>query len=487
MNIVWLLADHFMWHGHRKYLDLPNMQRVAARGVSFDRAYAVTPQCQPARGAMLTGMFPHRSGMILNNGASGTKAELDDGDPLITDVLLQNGYRCGYFGKWHTGQERIPKDFGLEGWSLHGYGYPYKSERYSAYLAENNLPAPRVRIDRDVENPANEGREFDLMQTPKGWGPFAAGGRLTTPIETHEAFFIADMATKWLEDLEEDRPFFLRMDTWGPHHPYHSAGDFVGKVSPESITEHPSYRQTYENLPLTYEACRRKWSTPDERRDWSYWQPLLARAYEQAMVVDAAFGRVLDALEKLGRLENTMVIVTADHGDLTGSHGDLFNKDSLMVEEVLRIPLCMHVPGQVAGGIRTDALVSTLDLPATVLDAAGLSSDGRDGVSLLPFASGKTPPGFRQDLFCEHHGGFRLEHFQRCIIEKRFKYIAHLDDYDELFDLSEDPYETQNLINDPASAPTLARLRARLATRMHETNDNCPSAIALCSQVSALI
>lgn len=481
-NIVWLVADHFAWHNHRQYLNLPNYDRIASEGVAFDRAYAVTPQCQPARGAMLTGKYPHRSGMVLNDGKSGTKREFDANDQLISAPLLDAGYRCGYFGKWHCGRETRASDFGFEGWSLPGYGHPYLSKAYADYLSDQGLPAPRVEIDCDLGNSDNGGRTFDLTQ--HGWGPFAAGGRFLTPIETHEAFFVAHLAKRWLEGLSGDAPFFLRVDVWGPHHPYHSAGRFAGSVAPEDIAEYPSFRQTYEDLPLTYESCRRRWNRGPDVRDWSKWQVLMARCYEQAMLVDAAFGLVLDTLEQRGLLDDSLVIMNADHGDLTGTHGNMFNKDSLMVEEVLRIPLAIRPPAGTVGGTQTDALVSNLDLPATVLDAAQLSTAAMDGASLLPLALGQTVP-WRTQLMCEHHGGFRLEHVQRCLISERYKYVAHLEDYDELYDLVDDPYEMHNLFRDPAARDQLSAARRDLAEIMRRTQDNSESATQLLAQLAS--
>lgn len=428
----------------------------------------------------MTGQYPHRSGMVLNDGKSGTKREFDDGDRLISAALLDAGYRCGYFGKWHCGRETVAGDFGFEGWSLPGYGHPYRSEAYADYLKEEGLPAPRVEIDCDLGDPSNVGRVFDL--TEHGWGPFAAGGRFQTPLETHEAFFVAHLARRWLEGLTTDAPFFLRVDVWGPHHPYHSAGCFAGAINPNKIPEFPSFRQTYEDLPLTYEDCRRRWDRGPDIRDWSKWQVLMARCYEQTMLVDAAFGLVLDALEEQGRLDDTLIIMNADHGDLTGTHGNLFNKDSLMVEEVLRIPMAMRCPGKATTGMKSDALVSNLDLPATVLDAAQIPNTGMDGSSLLPLV-GATDVPWREHIMCEHHGGFRLEHFQRCLVGERYKYIAHLEDFDELYDLIDDPYEMHNLFRDPSYQELLVESRKRLADIMRRMEDESESSVKLLNQM----
>ena len=143
-NIVWLLADHQAFQHHIR-LDaprpaIPTHDRIAAEGIRFTRADAVCPLCTPARASMLTGVYPHKHGMIMNNGDLGSRVEFDPDAKLFSHFLRRAGYRCGYFGKWHCGNQRGPMDYEFEGWSMPGYGYPYHSEDYAAYLAEKGLP-----------------------------------------------------------------------------------------------------------------------------------------------------------------------------------------------------------------------------------------------------------------------------------------------------------------------------------------------------------
>ena len=482
-NIVWLMADHLAWANRSFPFKLTGFDRVAAEGVAFARAYAACPQCQPVRASMLTGLYPHHHGMVVNDGRSGSRLDFDPGAELFNAHLQRVGYRTAYFGKWHCGEVRLPTDYGFEGWSLPGYGLPYGSPRYADWLERKHIEPPEVEIDWDLRRPESVGRRFRPTET-RDFGPFEAAGRILGSPMSHEAYFVTDLACEWLEGVDlADGPFCLRVDVWGPHHPYHSATPWSGSVDPLGIPEHPSYSQSFDKLPLTYEECRRRWKPESRERGWEYWQIALARCYEQIRLVDDAFTRVLDALDRLGLNDSTLVIYTADHGDVTGTHGGLFNKDSLMVEETMSIPLAIRWPGRIRTGGVSHALVTNMDLVPTVLDAADCGDPPLDGASLMPLGADPASAD-RPRLSCQHHGAFRVEHFQRLLRTGNWKYVAHLDDYDELYDLERDPCELRNLSVEPECGDVLRRLGDELVAEMERTGDDGVDARALIRQLA---
>jgi arylsulfatase A-like enzyme len=195
-------------------------------------------------------------------------------------------------------------------------------------------------------------------------------------------------------------------------------------------------------------------------------------------------GRVLNALDRLRLTDNTLVVYTADHGDAICSQGGVFDKDSLMVEETQRVPLALRWPGVLPEGSATDALVTNMDVVPTVLEAAGAElPDPCDGVSLLPVARDPQSVRGREDLMCQHHG-HGTHTFQRLLRWGPYKYVAHLDDLDELYDLSSDPCELRNRIEDPALADVLDQARARLARWMDRCDDDAPDARKLLEQMT---
>ena len=144
-NIVWIVTDH-QAQGNRSVAQgqRPLQEYLSESGVCFERAYTVLPICSPARASMITGLYPHTHGLTENDGRFGGRAELDHGDWMIQTAFLNHGYRCGWFGKWHLSQQRSALDFGFEGFSLPGYGYPYASPEYDDYIKRKSLPDPIV-------------------------------------------------------------------------------------------------------------------------------------------------------------------------------------------------------------------------------------------------------------------------------------------------------------------------------------------------------
>ena len=483
-NLVWLLTDHQVFAHHYTRPGprpvLPTFERLGREGVAFSRAYAVCPLCTPARASMLTGLYPHRHGMLMNNGDCGSRLDFEPDTRLFSHALADAGYRCGYFGKWHCGEVRGPLDYAFDGFSMLSYGHPYWTNAYAAYLDELGLPQATVDVEWHFADPARTGRGIRLRDEPDWGHRMECCGTLTTPVETHEAWFLAHLASRWLERVaREGEPFCLRVDVWGPHQPYWVAAPFANSVVPRAIPEYPSFAATLGDRPEQHRRFRDGRHQRATVHTWDQWQPIVARCYEHATQVDAALGRVVEALDRLGLADDTLVVYTADHGDAIASHGGVFDKDSLMVEETERIPLAVRWPGRVPPGVVTDRLVTHMDLVPTVLEAAGADVPSpMDGRSLLRLVQRPATASWPDDLLCQHHGhGHPC--FQRMVRQGPWKYVAHLDDLDELYNLERDPFELRNLVADPALADVLRTLRDRLARLMSACDDNAPDALRL--------
>jgi arylsulfatase A-like enzyme len=287
------------------------------------------------------------------------------------------------------------------------------------------------------------------------------------PKECHEAYFLADMASCWLEDYSDSgdtaSPFFLKVDVWGPHHPYDVAPPFDRMIDPDVLLEPPSFSEDYHGKPRQYSAVRQRWSAIADA-PWATMRRVLAASYAHALLVDDALGRILQRLDRLRLADNTLVIYTADHGDLLGAHGGLFNKEGLMVEETTRIPLAMRWPGRLEAGKVINSFASNLDLPTTVLSAAAASvSYPTDGVDLL------TRP--REQLMSQSFGCFGREFEQRMLRWERYKYMAHKSGEEELYDLESDPFELVNLAAESGCAQALRDGRRRLRGEMERYGD----------------
>ncbi len=476
-NILLIITDHHA-HVHHQHtgafnLNLPAHNKFLTEAVSFERAYSVCPLSSPARSSMMSGVYPSTHGLRWNTDNPKGLSDFREDQRLYNHYLEEAGYRNHYVGKWHCGHTKGPADYGLPGWSLLDYGRVYDSERYQAYAEERGLGEARAFIEHWLGHP-EEINQTHVLKHDSPWYFMNAAGVQEGPPDAHHDFFVANLACDELQKVaNKNEPWSLVASFWGPHQPYYPTEPFAGSIDPKSIPEYPTFNDDLAGRPsrhklhrdVVHGAPRGQWP------DWATWQKVLARAYEQQMLLDAAIGRLLDTLEATGQTDNTMVIWVADHGDALASHGGVWDKSSTYTEEVGRVPLAIRWPGQAKAGTQTSKLVSNMDVTATMLDAAGLTvPEHMHSRSLRPVVQNPEEAVWPDEVISEHHGhGFDL--LQRIVVTDRYKYVAALLDGDELYDLQEDPYETNNLIQDPGCVETLRDMRHRLVCHLEKVKD----------------
>jgi arylsulfatase A-like enzyme len=484
-NIIYILNDHQAFYGHGKMvggpeIQRPNFRKLATKGVEFTQAYTACPLCGPARRTMLTGLFPHNHGEIRNE----TNHKYDR--EVYLSKLASNDYKNYYYGKWHAGRGSA-LDFQCEGFSGGSrYGNPYTSQEYKEYLKKNNLPFIKIKIQKNFLGPNHPfaialGIKEGKLHTPNF--PVLSQettGIMLTPKETHEAFFLASLACNKLKEISNSnrsKPFHIRLDFWGPHHPYFAPQEYLELYDPKEIPELPSFQDNLMDKPDIYKynhfypiSKNHRLLIPNSL-PWEEWQKVLALNYAQQTIIDEAGGMVLNTLEELGLSENTIVVWASDHGDSVGCHGGQFDKDSYMPQEMVRILMAISYPEVFPTNKICDKLVSNLDLGPTFLDAAGLSFNNPiDGQSLIPLIR-ENDLKWRNDLMCETHGHWN-NHVGRLIVTNRYKYIWNEGDIDELYDLTKDPFELNNLINNAEYADLLIDMKSRLKNWRKKTGDN---------------
>jgi len=426
----------------------PRLDRLAAEGVNFSHAFTPIPLCVPARASMLTGQWPHEHQAIANFDTEAPRPFSQD-LPTFSQLLRDAGWWLGYVGKWHVHREKDARDYGFNAYT------PLSA--YNAWRKAQGLP-PRPRTNRWFG-------EIDPHITPEqsrlAWG--------------------ADQAIRWLEERSRaDAPFFIRWDPAEPHLPNVVPEPFASMYPPETVPPWPSFPDPLVGKPYIQAQQRRTWKL--DGWTWDRWAPIVARYLGEISLMDAQIGRVLDALDRLGLAENTLVIYTADHGDLCGGHG-MIDKHFIMYDDVVRVPLIARRPGRIAPGATCDAFVShAIDLASTFLEVAGLAAPdtfhGRSLVALMEVESEGSgdpqegsPKPWREDIFSAYHGNQFGLFSQRMVRDRRWKYVWNATAEDELYDLGADPGEVTNRARDAACAGELARLRTRLVAWMEETND----------------
>jgi arylsulfatase A-like enzyme len=383
----------------------PNMDRLAAEGVRFRNAFATCSLCSPSRAAFLSGRYNHLNGVVNNHTPFPTNSVTH------ATVLRSAGYKTGYVGKWHMGGQsgqRPGFDFSA---SYIGHG------RYEDCPFEvNGVPQPT-----------------------KGW---------VDDVSTE--FAIGFMRTN------KTAPFLLVVGFKSPHDPRSPPERlkhaFAGEVCRPAVNKDakPAYLVASGRAGVSGAADR------SEGR-LNYFRCIAG--------ADENLGRLLAALDELGLAENTMVIYTSDNGYYLGDHG-LGDKRSAY-EESLRIPLLLRYPRLGVKGALVDEPVLNIDLAPTLIQYAGLSvpaqMQGRSWRPLLERKGAQPPPDWRTaffyEYFYEHNFPVPTLFAIRTPTAKLIKYKEHAD-WNEVFDLAQDPYEMRNLAHIAAAAPLRAALDA---------------------------
>ncbi len=483
-NIVLLVNDHQAyyrhgWDGGVRPLT-PNFDRLAADGILFDRAYTAVPLCGPSRRTLLTGLYPHNHRNYYNYSDAPYDHE------IYLDILAEANYRCYYFGKWHAGPGTA-LDFNCAGFSDTDYGNPYISPTYKDYLVRKGLPQAEHFVEQHLWNDVFRKqfpklRDGVIYRSEYAWCGEHAVGLTTTPKETHEAFFLAELACETLVELandEDERPFHLRVDFWGPHQPFFPTAEFAKLYDPEEITDYGSLHDTLKGKPELFKHdTNRPLSSDDDHfltpspLSRGEWQRIIARAFAHITMIDAAGGLILNKLDKLGLTDNTIIIWTADHGDALASHGGRFDKGSYVTEEVIRVPLAARWPGTISPGQTNNDLICSIDLAPTLLEIAGTKFSAKvDGRSWLTLTTAEGA-AWRQDLMVESFGhGYGEHHIIRALLAGPYKYIYNHGQLDELYNLESDPYELHNLLDTPGYKAIRDEMRDRLYLRQKEYGD----------------
>jgi arylsulfatase A-like enzyme len=298
--------------------------------------------------------------------------------------------------------------------------------------------------------------------------------------EAHPDYKVIQSALDALPKLAaQAAPWFLFVGPLGPHDPFEVPERFVQLYDPASIPLPPSFHDTLEDKPRVYQRMRRQyWGqlSEDEVRDSirHYW------AY--CTLEDALFGEILDALDATGQAENTLVLRMSDHGDYAGAHG-LYLKGVPAFREAYNIVTIARWPrGLKRPNREVDDFVTLADFAPTFLDLAGAPLPGHlTGRSLVPFFNDERPADW-PDAFFTQFNGVELYYTQRSVTTHAFKYVYNGFDFDEFYDLRNDPHEMINLNDHPdyqESKHDLVRRMWRFAARENDIIFNPYGTVAL--------
>jgi uncharacterized sulfatase len=483
-NILLMTSDQQHWNTLSclgSPVRTPHLDRLAAGGTLFERAYCPNPTCTPTRATMITGLMPSQ------HGAWSLGTRLDERLPTLGGLLADRaGYRTALIGKAHFQPLRAtPEHPSLE-------SYPIMQDLdFWRGFRERFYGFDRVELARNHVDEAHIGQHYALWLEQQGAADWRKWFRAPTgtrqdhdrswpiPAELHQNSWIAERSCALLDDCarDRDRPFLLWSSWFDPHPPYSVSEPWASLYDPAAIAVPAANPGEHDANPPHFRL------TQQESPDFAYLQEpggnwvhgshshLRARDelardiacyYGMMSFVDQAVGRVLDRLEALGLAEDTIVVFTTDHGHFFGQHG-LTAKGPFHYEDMLRIPFIARWPGRIAAGERSRALQSLVDLAPTLLDCAGAEVPlSMSGLSQRRAWCGEAPP-VRDHVLIENRHQPTTMHLQT-LVEERWKITAYRNQsYGELFDLAADPGEVRNRWDDPAAAADKARLLLRLA------------------------
>ena len=454
-NILLIVGDNQQWRtvANRSLCQTPHLNRLAAEGVLFNRAYTNAAVCSPARNALLTGAFNWKFGTY--NQPDAASALTDDPFPDIVtyaELLRRAGYWLGYNGKWHTSTRRSPLDFGY-----HEIGAP---NRYHGRIAE--LGRKHNELARRSETARRPMKTIQWAGSP----PFGLWGYSEVAEEQTEWQLVSDAAIRMIRSPERrQRPWMVEV-----HFPESSRGwplaKYRERYDHRAIPLDDNFRDTFAGKPGLHRREAETYGVMSDE-DFRQGRAFYYASFEQ---MDAQIGRILTALEQSGQTSNTMVVFVADHGAPWGAH-HMWIPCFAPYEELYRIPMIIRWPGRVQPGATCDHLVQLHDLAHTFVDIAGAAPlPHAHGTTIAPLLGNPSHSDWRDMILCPWYGQ-NFPMLYRMVISRRFKYVFNSYDYDECYDLEEDPAELRNIVNSREHAAVVDDMRARTYELMNRFED----------------
>lgn len=456
-NILWYCTDQQRFDTIQAlgntHIRTPNIDRMVAGGAAFKRAYVQSQICTPSRASFLTGRYPATNHVHRNGNAYFPESEV-----LVTKMLADAGYDCGLIGKLHLAgaagglEPRTDDGYRLFQWSHHPRpNLDPEHHAYYQWLVNEKNVDPR-----------------ELYSTIR---TFCCAG---VPAEYHQSTWCTEMAIRFIDE-KRDGPWMLSINPFDPHPPFDPPQEYLDRYDPKDLPG-PLFRESdLERQGMFRNVCQQSIDAVDpngvnldpppgqSHNDTATLPPksfdgfrVQAAYYAMIELLDAQFGRLVDYLDNIGQLENTIIVFHSDHGEMLGDHGLLY-KGCRFFEGLVHVPLVFFWKGRIKSGLISDALVEIIDVAPTLLEAAGMEIPYyMQGRSLFGILSGDADPN--------HHKSSVVTEFNDALgsadnslpthgtmnFDGRFKTIVyHGLDLGELFDLEEDPGEFVNLWDEP--------------------------------------
>lgn len=445
-NILWYCTDQQRYDTigvlGNPHVRTPNLDRFVEQSVAFTHAYCQSPICTPSRTSFLTGMYPNR----IRNSRNGNKAVPPEAaDFLVTSALAGADYDGGLVGKLHLAAAAHAQEPRIND--------GYRVFEYS-HAPRNNWPIAEHDYARWIHEKGHD--PADVLRVPSGFGGLMVPSpdHDNVPPELHQTTWCTDRAIDFIAtEREAGTPWFISVNPYDPHPPYNPPWEYYRRYDPESLPG-PLFRESDLVTQRVLTRAGVDFQSEAQRPEAFRAKELQAAYFAMIELIDTQFGRLLDALDASGQAANSIVIFTSDHGESAGDHG-LTQKGCRFFDGLTRVPLICRWPGRFTAGLRSDALVELTDITPTLLEIANVPiPEETQGRSLVPILRSDAPGIQHRDFVrCEYLDAVDLPGHSRATMYRNRQWklnVYHNHGVGELYNMSEDPAEFDNLWDSPA-------------------------------------
>jgi len=434
----------------------PYADKLAREGLLFRRCYTNTAHSCPARATYFTGFLPTVA-KVYNNVCNAQKISgtYDPSLKHFSENMREAGWNLGITGKWHCSETEDPGDRGWDEVLPTATRTSYMGVRWPQW------------VEAAKEGISDEPRKRGEIIMP-GYMRRTLYGIADMQLEDHHDYQVVTKAIEAMEQYaKQDKPFLIHCGPVSPHDPYIVPEKYLKMYDINEVPLPPNYHDRLEDKPRVYQRHRRQlWDqlSEEEVREsvMHYW------AY--CTMVDDMRKLIYDAIDDLGLRDNTVLIFTSDHGDYLGAHG-LYCKGIPSFDEAMRVPMIVRWPEGIENpGRVVDEFITLCDFAPTFTGLADAGPFACSGRSFAPFFQSNEVEGWPQE-YHNQMNGVELYYTQRFVQTKEWKYVFNGFDFDELYDLRSDPYETKNLADDPAYESVKLDMVKRMWRFAHKEND----------------
>jgi len=448
-NILLFLPDGMTTNSiESKSCLTPNINLIKNNGSYFKRAYTTSPICSPARSSLMTGMLPHNHGVLqVEHCVDNDQSVLRDKYIHWADRLVKNNFITAYFGKWHI--ERTNK--------LDKYGWNHFSNIKKSFIN----PGMGYKGDNDL---ICENMLTYYQLNNQGYSPFLHYALTNVQPIKRNFGKITNSALKFLDNTNKNCSWAICVSFSEPNEPLICNKSSFDKIN-DKISLPKNFYDSFLESPNLYRRAKNIYRHMTKKN----WIDVIKTYYGLVYEIDIMLGLIINKLKSIGEYDNTIIIITSDHGRYLGAHGMDFHNIGVF-EEIMNIPLIISGP-DIKKYTFNDALVSLQDLCPTILELANLNIiDKYDGKSFAKLIKGNSKEKHFNTSFAENHGS-RYPLMQRVLWHKNFKFVFNGFDEDELYDLKKDPFEMSNLANLKDYYDIKINIMNLMWNEIHKSND----------------